>query len=124
MTIGELIAKYRSEAGLSQRAFAERCGVSNGYISLLESGVNPQTGNPIVPTLPKLKAIAQGMNMTLDHLMRVCDDMPVDLRRASDDAEDDDPEFITLAHRLKRLDPADRKRVEDMIKLMFPEDFE
>jgi transcriptional regulator with XRE-family HTH domain len=41
MTLGEYIKKYRSEHGLSQRQFANLCGVSNGYASMLEKGMNP-----------------------------------------------------------------------------------
>lgn len=36
MTLGEFIRKYRSEHDLSQRQFALKCGLSNGYISMLE----------------------------------------------------------------------------------------
>jgi len=47
MTLVEIIIKYRTEHNLSQRAFAERCGVSNGYISMLEMNRNPSTEAPI-----------------------------------------------------------------------------
>ena len=36
MTLGEYIAAYRKEHGLSQRAFGRMCHLSNGYISMLE----------------------------------------------------------------------------------------
>ena len=44
MKIGDLIQKYRAEHDMSQRQFAIMCGLSNGYISMLEKGKNPKTG--------------------------------------------------------------------------------
>lgn len=44
MTLGEIIVKYRLEHGLSQRQFALRCGLSNGYIAMIEKNRNPATG--------------------------------------------------------------------------------
>lgn len=79
MTLKELIVSYRSEHSLSQRQFATLCGLSNGYISMLEKGINPNTKLPVTPTLPKLKSLASGMNMTLERLLAAVDDMPVDL---------------------------------------------
>ena len=51
MTLKDLVIKYRTENGLSQRQFALQCGLSNGYISMIERGVNPSTGEKITPTL-------------------------------------------------------------------------
>jgi len=73
MTLGELIIRYRTEHNLSQRAFALKCGLSNGYIAMLERNVNPQTGRPIVPGLKQVKVIAEEMGMTLDQLIRSID---------------------------------------------------
>lgn len=41
MTLRDLISAYRKDHGLSQRQFANQCGLSNGYISMLEKGINP-----------------------------------------------------------------------------------
>ncbi len=79
MTLKDLIADYRNEHGLSQRQFATVCGLSNGYISMLEKGINPNTKLPVTPTLPKLKQLASGMGMTLTDLLVKVDDMPVEL---------------------------------------------
>ena len=48
MTLSDLVQEYRREHGLSQRQFASICGLSNGYISMLERNVNPKTGQPFV----------------------------------------------------------------------------
>lgn len=79
MTLSELIRSYRSEHKLSQRQFALQCDLSNGYISFLEKGMNPQTKQPITPTLPALKKLADGMGITLNDLFNIVDDMPVEL---------------------------------------------
>ena len=74
MTLGNLIYKYRMENDMSQRQFALRCGVSNAYISMLEKGVNPSTGKPVVPTLQQFRAIYTAMGYTLDEVLRLIDD--------------------------------------------------
>lgn len=79
MTLGELIAHYRKEHELSQRQMGVQCGLSTGYISLIEKEINPQTGKPMVPTLTVLNKIAKGMGLTIDELISTCDDMPVDM---------------------------------------------
>ena len=79
MTLSELLVQYRLSHDLSQRQLAVRCGVSNGYISMLERNLNPSTGDPVVPSLPTLKKIASGMGMTLDALFAAVDDMPISL---------------------------------------------
>lgn len=79
MRLGELICEYRESHDLSQRQFADICKLSNGYISMLERGVNPNTGRPITPTIPQLKKLADGMGTTIAEIIEKVDDMPVDL---------------------------------------------
>lgn len=79
MKLGDLIREYRESHDLSQRQFAILCDLSNGYISILEKGINPSTGKPVTPTLPQLKKLADGMNMTLTELFDKVDDMPIDI---------------------------------------------
>ena len=79
MTLKDLIIEYRNDHGLSQRQFATACGLSNGYISMLEKEMNHNTKLPVTPTLPKLKQLASGMGMSLTDLLVKVDDMPVEL---------------------------------------------
>lgn len=79
MTLADYISKYRADHGLSQRKFAEQCGLSNGYISMLEKGLNPNTNKPIVPSLLQLQKLADGMNTPLMQLLEEVEDIPVDL---------------------------------------------
>lgn len=79
MLLKDIIIQYRENNNLSQRAFATRCNVTNGYISMLENGKNPSTGKPVVPSLAKLAKIAEGMGITLQQLLQCADDMEIDI---------------------------------------------
>lgn len=90
MNLGDYIKNYRERLGISQRDFARRCNVSNSYISFLERGCNPSTGERIVPSLDKLLLISRGMDISLNQLMQDVDDFPVSLSSArSDDSSSD-----------------------------------
>ncbi|MEY8420483.1 helix-turn-helix domain-containing protein [Oscillospiraceae bacterium 44-5] len=79
MTLRDLVKEYRANHSLSQRQFATMCGLSNGYVSMLEKNMNPKTGLPVTPSLPALKKIATGMGISLTDLFTQADDIPVDL---------------------------------------------
>ena len=117
MTIGDLIREYRESHNLSQRDFAKKSGLSNGYISMLEKGEDPRTGKPVQPKIDSLFSIARTMHMSLQDLAeKVDDDIPVSLvsvplkNPADDDgiselisvfselSEDNRSKLIELAH--------------------------
>lgn len=79
MKLSEIVKKYRESHDLSQRQFGAQCGLSTGYISLIEKEINPQTGKPMVPSLPVMNKLSIGMGLTLDELLAMCDDMDVSL---------------------------------------------
>lgn len=85
LKIGEILKHYRSDRHLSQREFAQVCNVSNGYISMLESGVNPRSGEPLIPSLTVLNKIAAGMGITVDALIDAADDIDVTLASAQEE---------------------------------------
>lgn len=74
MRLGQMIKKYRNDNGLSLRDFARVSGVSNSYISMLETGRQPTSGRPVVPTLTKLNQIAAAMNVRVDDLIVAIED--------------------------------------------------
>ena len=74
MFLGEVIKKYREQHNLSLRAFADRCGLSYTYISMLEKNTDYRTGKPIAPTLDSVKYISAAMNIPLDDLLKMLDD--------------------------------------------------
>ena len=77
MTIGDVIKTYREEHDISQRQFAQLCGMSNGYISILEDGKHPKTNEPVVPTISTMRKLALAMNISLSDLMSIIDDTKV-----------------------------------------------
>lgn len=79
MTLGEIIQEYYTSHGMSQRAFAKKCGLSNSYISILVNASNPSTGAPADLTIGSLNRIAVAMGTTIDNLIEKADDMPIRL---------------------------------------------
>ena len=74
MLLGTIIYEYRMKHQLSLRAFANKCGLSYTYISMLEKNKDYRTGNPIAPTLDSVKYIAKAMNLSIDELLKIIDD--------------------------------------------------
>lgn len=79
MKLGEVIKQYRLKNDLSQRQFAKMCGISNGYISMLEEGKHPKTGEAIVPSLAMFKKLSATMGITVNELMSQADESDVAL---------------------------------------------
>ena len=46
---------------------------------MLEKGVNPNTGEPITPTIPQYQKIARGLGVSINDLFSMIDDAPVSL---------------------------------------------
>jgi transcriptional regulator with XRE-family HTH domain len=59
---GQRIRELRTSQGLSQEAFADRCGFVRTYMSRIETG----TANP---SLDAAKVLADGLGMTLSELL-------------------------------------------------------
>ncbi len=81
MKLSDVIIQYRLDHGLSQRQFSQLCGLSNGYISMLENNLNPKTKQPITPSLPQLEKVSRALGISLSELFDIVDDMPVSLTR-------------------------------------------
>ena len=115
MKLGELVRAYREEHKLSQRAFAEICGVSNGYISLIERDeIDKRTGKPSKPKVDSLMAIAKGMGMSLQNLIDTVDvDIPVTIKRAATKGDGIDEELIYL---FSLLTPEEKAMLRAQIK--------
>ena len=80
MELNELIKIYRETHHYTMQEFADRCGLSKGYISMLEKGVQPRSGNKITPSIETIVKIAKAMGMTADELvMQLNDDQEISL---------------------------------------------
>ena len=125
MTLSELVVKYRTEHGLSQRQFAQICRLSNGYISMLEKNVNPKTGQPLVPQITNLRKIAEGMNISLAQLFEMVEDMPVDLGefeyKKIPDAENDNGLVNEIMHVVSALSDEQKTKVLTFAKFVADE---
>lgn len=73
MYLGEIIKQYRTEHGLSQQAFADKCSLSKPYISQLENNINPKTGESVAPSADTFVLVAKAMNMPLSNLLAIVD---------------------------------------------------
>ena len=73
MHLGKIVQRYRAENELSMREFGKKCGLSSGYISMLEKNRNPQTGKEIIPSIGTVKQIASAMEITVDSLLAAMD---------------------------------------------------
>lgn len=73
MKLSEIIKQFRDENHLTMQEFADRCGLSKGYISMLEKGQHPQSNRPLAPSLETFKKLCAGMGITVQSLFRVLD---------------------------------------------------
>lgn len=74
MKLGEWLKEYRIKHGLSMQNFADSCGFSKAYVSMLEKGINPTTNKPVSPTIQTFEKIAKATGQDVDTLLKVLDD--------------------------------------------------
>lgn len=73
MKLGEFIHNYRIKNKLTMQDFANKAGLSKGYISMLEKNQHPQSRRQLTPSLETYQKIATAANLTLDELISVLD---------------------------------------------------
>jgi transcriptional regulator with XRE-family HTH domain len=125
--LGNLLRKLRDHESL--RDVSSRSGISHTYLGIIEKGIDQRSGNPVKPTPETLKTLAKAYNYPYEELMRKAgyllesnemyladiklERMPVEL------------ENILLNQRItyrgKALNEAERKKILDMLKLLFQE---
>lgn len=79
MKLGEYIKLYRQENKITMDEFAQRCGLSKAYISMLEKGRHPQNNKKIAPTIDTYKKIAAAIGCSLQDLFSALDSDDVSL---------------------------------------------
>ena len=77
MELRDFILNYRRENKISQRELARRAGLSNSLISIIENGINPQTGKKMVQDLGTYKKLADAMGMSINDLIDKIDDAEI-----------------------------------------------
>ena len=119
MELKDVIKNFRAENNISQREFSRRCDLSHSLISLLENGMNPQTGKKMSPDLVTYRKIASGMGIQLQTLFEMLDETELvdlsfsDLERALGiEKNEEEPEEIRVIIRdLGKLTPEQAKSV-------------
>lgn len=74
MKLSDYIKEYRKGHKISMQVFADKCGLSKGYISMLENDFVPaNTNKKITPSVDSLKKLSKGMEMSFDELISMVD---------------------------------------------------
>ena len=76
MNLSEAVKQYRTEHKYSLREFADLCGLSHVQIYRIEKGVKTD-GTPFEPKIKTLKKLAEGMGISLDDILRYCEDLVI-----------------------------------------------
>lgn len=74
MTLGEIIKEYRSKNGVSMEYVANLCGITKGYVAMLEKNVNSKTGKPVKPTIETIIKVCNGLHLDFDFVFELLDD--------------------------------------------------
>lgn len=69
MDLSTIIKEYRISHKLTMQEFADSCGLSKGYISMLENGRHPRNNKEVVPSLETYTKLSAAMHITLDELL-------------------------------------------------------
>ncbi|MBS6664100.1 MAG: helix-turn-helix transcriptional regulator [Coprobacillus sp.] len=56
---------------MSLREFADLIGISHTYLKKLETGINPNTGKPVSPTIEMLSDISKSLHVSLEYLLEM-----------------------------------------------------
>ena len=126
MTLGEYIINYCNSHGISKRQFADMCGVTSGYISMVVNNVNPKTGKPLKPTIETYMKFASAMGMSVDQLFGEIEDSPVSLVLPTREEDEElwqiredfrrNPELRTLHSLTRNATKKEVKQVEAFIR--------
>lgn len=120
MTLGDIVKNYRTEHGLSLREFSRISGVSNGYISMLEKNEHPKTKKSIVPSIEKMRCIANAMGMSFDSLLDMIDsDQPISIKKENAPAPSLTSSESDLLNKYRRLNSEGRKKLVERADELF-----
>lgn len=73
MNLSTIIKNYRLANNLTMQEFADACGLSKGYISMLENGRHPRNNKEVIPSLDTYRKLSEAMNVLLDDLLHSLD---------------------------------------------------
>lgn len=132
MTLGEYMKNYRTIHKLGQRDFAQLCGISAGYVSMLENNKNPKSGRPLSPRIEIYQQVAAATGIGLDELISIVDDN-ITVGASTQTAEQPAaPEWYNelseedkvLVQLIMRLPPSQKKILTDLAESWKPQQSE
>lgn len=110
----ENLKKLRKNKGLTQVQFAEIFNISSGTIAMWET-------NKRIPDTSMLIKIAEYFDVTVDYLLGKDNISNTDKK---DDPAEADQDLVILNRNAKKLSPENRKKLLEMAKVMFKEEFD
>jgi transcriptional regulator with XRE-family HTH domain len=136
--LGNLLRKLRGKESL--REVSKRAGTSHTYLGVIEKGIDPRTGKPVKPTPQTLRVLSKTYNYPYEELMKLSGYLNEgDSAAVRETKEVYALKKITAEHRVelenvlqhadvafkgKGLSEAERKKVLDMLTLLFHETVE
>lgn len=69
--LGEYLLNERKKRNMSLREFADLIGISHTYLKKLETGINPNIGKPVSPTIEMLSDISKSLHVSLEYLLEM-----------------------------------------------------
>lgn len=121
--LGDYIKKQRGS--MSLRAFAEKVGISHTYLSSLEKGYDPRTGQRRSVTTDTLSTLANALGVDYQMLACLADNVdPGDLvgdAKKESPASPAEPNKAELMQIIQGLTPDEAQKMLTMAKVMFGE---
>jgi len=106
MKIGDKIKKRIKELNISYEQAAKRCGIKKATLYSYVS-------NRSIPTIINLKKIADGLNISIDELLKEDKDIEEILK---------DPELKIMFEKVGKLTPEARKSIIDFINFVYEQE--
>ena len=107
MGFAGVLLKMRKDQCLSLREAAARIGISHTYLSALEKGADPRTGEPIVPSDEVLIKLSRAYGIEYAKLIAYFG------IRENQDA------YIYMAHQLHELKKSDPGRFREILEIIY-----
>ena len=106
MTLGDVIKSYRNENKVSMEYVANLCGITKGYVAMLEKNINSKTGRPVKPTIETIVKVCKGLHLDFNSVFdSLDDDYEINISPSSSSAPElelteQQEEFIKLSNNL------------------------
>lgn len=101
MTLGDIIKEYRVQNSVTMEYAASLCGITKGYVAMLERNVNPKTGRPVKPTIETILKVCNGLNLDVNEVFdRLDDDYIIAISSANKKLSMDEQRLLSYFRKL------------------------